>query len=405
LNGQTVSKFIEGKTMRFNYELSAALIGAAAMVLVQPQFAVAITPEQVNNIAKDVTVRIDGSTSASNRSGVIIERQEGNENIVYTVLTNWHVVEKPEQYTLRTPDDSTHVVSQIQRIPGADLAILQFNSDKKYNTVQPGNSEQLSESQRVYFAGYPAPIQLETRRSYRFITASITGRLSIPKDGYALVYDGPSLPGMSGGPVFDENGRLVAIHGEAESVGNGLGSAGNYGIPINTFFALQPQATNVAIRTTPTPSAPIPTRTQTPTPPPRQTAVAEQSQPNPVRLSATAPLQPAASVTANTSPPPQLPSPVVITSPRPPVVTPPRPTIVTFSPNTLPEYILPTNPNQNLSAPNIPKINELLQRENLTPIACTENPKIEIIGIQYTVCAAPNAARPAGRYEVRTGGF
>ncbi|HAZ45780.1 MAG TPA: hypothetical protein DDW76_05290 [Cyanobacteria bacterium UBA11369] len=389
--------------MRFCYELSAALIGGAAIVLVQAQFAVALTPEQVNNIAKDVTVRIDGSTSASNGSGVIIERQEGTDNIVYTVLTNWHVVEKPEQYTLRTPDDSTHVVSQIQRIPGADLAILRFRSDKSYNTVQRGNSDQLSEGQRVYFTGYPAPIQVETKRSYRFFTANIAGRLSTAKDGYALVYDGPSLPGMSGGPVFDENGRLVAIHGETESVGSGLGSAGNYGIPINTFFALQPQATNVAVRTTPTPSAPLPTRTQTPTPPPLQTAVTGQSQPGTVRLSAPPTVQSAAPVAANNSQTQATP-PTVITSPARPVVAAPRPNIVLGSVS-LPEYIVPTNPNQNAFAPNISKINELLQRENLTPVACTENPKVEIIGVQYTVCAAPNAARSAGRYEVRTGGF
>ena len=393
--------------MRFDYELSAALIGAAAIVLVQPQLAIALTAEQVNNIAKDVTVRIDGSTSASNGSGVIIERQEGTDNIVYTVLTNWHVVEKPEQYTLRTPDDSTHVVSQIQRIPGADLAILRFRSDKSYNTVHRGNSDQLSEGQRVYFTGYPAPIQVETKRSYRFFTANIAGRLSTAKDGYALVYDGPSLPGMSGGPVFDENGRLVAIHGETESVGSGLGSAGNYGIPINTFFALQPQATNVAVRTSPTPSAPLPTRTQTPTPPPVQTAVTGQSQPNPVRLTGSG-RQAATAEVPNTSPPPQATSvaapPVVITSPPRPVVAPPRPNIVLGSVS-LPEYIVPTNPNQNAFAPNIAKINELLQRENLTPLACTENPKVEIIGVQYTVCAIPNAARPAGRYEVKTGGF
>ncbi|HAX77394.1 MAG TPA: hypothetical protein DCY88_16560 [Cyanobacteria bacterium UBA11372] len=394
--------------MRFNYELSAALIGAAAMVLVQPQFAVALTPEQVSNIAKEVTVRIDGSSSGSNGSGVIIERQEGNDSIVYTVVTNWHVVDKQDQYTLRTSDDSTHVVIQIQSIPGVDLAILRFKSDKSYNIVQRGNSEQLSEGQTVHFAGYPAPLEVETRRSYRFFTATIAGRLSAAKEGYALVYDGPSIPGMSGGPVFDQNGRLVAIHGEAQPQASGLGSAGNYGIPINTFFALQAQATNVAVRSNPTPSAPIPTRTQTTTPPPGQTAVTGQSQPNPVRLTGSGREQAAASEVPKTSPSPQVTSvaqpPVVITSPPRPVVAPPPPNIVLGSVS-LPEYIVPTNPNQNAFAPNIAKINELLQRENLTPLACTENPKVEIIGVQYTVCAIPNAARPAGRYEVKTGGF
>jgi serine protease Do len=397
--------------MKFTYELSAALIGAAAIVVVQPQFANALTPEQVNNIAKEVTVRIDGSSSASNGSGVIIERQENGNNIVYTVITNWHVVENQDQYAIRTSDDRIYVATQIQRIPGVDLAILRFASDKLYNVVGRGNSEQLAEGQKVYFAGYPAPIQVETRRSYRFITANITGRLSAAKDGYALVYDGPSIPGMSGGPVFDENGRLVAIHGETESVGSGLGTAGNYGIPINTFLALQSQATNVAIRTTPTPSVP----TQSPTPPPVETPVAVESSPGARRLSSPpTEVQPSETVTQPTpvvvsiersQPTPTIVPPTVVTPPRPVGVTPPPPTIVTFSPTSLPNYIVPTNPNQPLAVPNMAKINELLQREGLTPVACTTTPKVEIIGIQYTVCTSPTANRPVGRYEVRTGAF
>jgi hypothetical protein len=55
------------------------------------------------------------------------------------------------------------------------------------------------------------------------------------------VYDGASLPGMSGGPVFDQNIRLIAIHGNAKTTLSANGAViaiSNYGIPINTLIEL-----------------------------------------------------------------------------------------------------------------------------------------------------------------------
>ena len=72
--------------MNFLSRLSASLIGVA-IVVVQPQLAVALPSQEVNAIAKDITVKISGE---SNGSGVIFER-DGN---TYYVLTNWHVAEE-----------------------------------------------------------------------------------------------------------------------------------------------------------------------------------------------------------------------------------------------------------------------------------------------------------------------
>ena len=35
-------------------------------------------------------------------------------------------------------------------------------------------------------------------------------------DGYQLLYQNPTLPGMSGGPVLNIYGELIGIHGRAE---------------------------------------------------------------------------------------------------------------------------------------------------------------------------------------------
>jgi S1-C subfamily serine protease len=46
-------------------------------------------------------------------------------------------------------------------------------------------------------------------------SGSISRLVTNPKDGYAFVYDVGGFPGMSGGAILDEDGKLVGIHGRA----------------------------------------------------------------------------------------------------------------------------------------------------------------------------------------------
>ncbi|WP_258004715.1 GUN4 domain-containing protein, partial [Cylindrospermopsis raciborskii] len=67
--------------------------------------------------------------------------------------------------------------------------------------------------------------------------------LKKPRDGgYSLVYRIGALKGMSGGPILDENGKLVGIHGltYSQSLGDGRGTPEEYGIPLQTFLNAPP---------------------------------------------------------------------------------------------------------------------------------------------------------------------
>ena len=61
------------------------------------------------------------------------------------------------------------------------------------------------------------------------------------KKGYTLVYRIGAYPGMSGGPVLDEQGKLIGIHGESQDIYGGAGleptpiNREEYGIPIKTY--------------------------------------------------------------------------------------------------------------------------------------------------------------------------
>jgi S1-C subfamily serine protease len=196
-----------------------------------------LTPQQISLRAKQITVGIDGQGTGS---GVIV----GQSGKTYTVLTNWHVVEKPGQYTVQTPDGRSYAAdyNAVKRLPNVDLAMIQFNTDQNYQIAEVGNSDEASEGQDVFYAGYPGSLREESDRFYRFFTVSIVAVLPTPTEkGYSLVYDGEALTGMSGGPVLDRNGFLIGIHGQA-FIDPRTGSSSIYAVPINTYKQLAQKA-------------------------------------------------------------------------------------------------------------------------------------------------------------------
>ena len=255
-----------------------------AIATIAPQSSQALSPDQVSGIAKQVTVLIEGQNPGS---GVIIKR-DGN---TYTVLTAFHVVGTPDEYDVVTPTDQRYKLDYktVKRLPGVDLAILQFKSDKAYKVADVGNSTQIPEGKSIFVAGFPVPTQAVNLSIYRFTEGRLTANASKPlADGYALVYDNSTRPGMSGGPVLDDQGALVGIHGRSDAQQEGnvyFKNDTNLGIPIDTFSNMAPRvgvklesipAATPSTSTTPStssstsPSTPSTPRPPVQTPPPAQ---------------------------------------------------------------------------------------------------------------------------------------
>ena len=193
------------------------------------KIAQALAPEEVNLRAKQIIVRIDG---ASVGSGSIIEHTGDR----YKVLTNWHVLKNEGGYTVQTIDGRKHQVipESIKQLGGLDLAVLEFTSNQNYQTAQLGDSSNVNEGQTVYFAGYPGELRREDNRYYRFFTANLVGILPrSTENGYSLVYNGEAFPGMSGSPVFNREGLVIGVHGEANVAFTG--GTSNYAIPIASY--------------------------------------------------------------------------------------------------------------------------------------------------------------------------
>jgi serine protease Do len=190
-----------------------------------------LSASNVYKIANKTTVLIDGKNTGS---GVIISRN-GN---TYYLLTAKHVVNLQDRYTAITVDGKRYTLdySQIIKLPDIDLAIAQFNSKENLPVSQLGNSENISPGDLIYVSGWPAVDQAITKPSHLVTEGKIAGIQISNLDGYELMYNNATGPGMSGGAIFNNSGQLVGVHGRA--AGNSeSGKIGiNLGIPLHLFI-------------------------------------------------------------------------------------------------------------------------------------------------------------------------
>lgn len=211
-------------------------------MLVQPQFAYAQSSSEVAKIAKGITVLIDNENSPG--SGVIIERS----GKTYTVLTAAHVVRGTSDYNIVTADGQRYslIKSNIKRLKGVDLAVVTFSSNQNYATAKIGNPDNSTEGTTAYVAGFPKPTAAVSNALYTFMDGRIIANASVSlRDGYSLVYSIDTFPGMSGGPILNEKGELIGVHGRGDTTENFnisdvnpniiIKTGRNLGIPISTF--------------------------------------------------------------------------------------------------------------------------------------------------------------------------
>jgi serine protease Do len=208
----------------------AGLLGFIATTI-QPQVTLAYTAETIGLRAKEVTVVIESKQESG--SGVIIGRQGAQ----YSVLTNWHVLKSKQSFVIETSDGAKHQIfpSSIQHIGNLDLAVCTFTSSKFYRVVEFGNSDTLVEGSSLYITGAPANLKGIASRSVLVVGGQLVGYNRADQDGYTLIYNNNTMPGMSGGPVIDSNGNLIGIHGRGSQDQNATKSGFNLGIPINLF--------------------------------------------------------------------------------------------------------------------------------------------------------------------------
>ncbi|MEC4985783.1 MAG: tetratricopeptide repeat protein [Oscillatoria sp. PMC 1068.18] len=221
----------------------------AAIVICTTNAATALSSREIAQIATNVTVEINNTLGTPGGSGAIIA-QEGN---IYTVLTANHVVESQAiEYVVRTSDGREYPVIAVKSLQqheqDPDLAIVEFQSSQTYKVATIGDSNKAEKGLDIYVSGFPLGIDGGSDRFHEFTTGIITSIQSSREQGYSLRYSALTRRGMSGGPVFDPSGRLIGVHGQADTVGvvqnesasrnEELKTGFNAAIPVNTFTSL-----------------------------------------------------------------------------------------------------------------------------------------------------------------------
>ena len=213
----------------------------SAVVTFIPNQAAALTSNQVEEIARQISVKILSSSVRNpakkelRGTGVIIPSPGGSNT--YYMLTAKHIASasKNIKYTLVTPDGNSHEVNpgDIRDLPNMDLSLLKFVSYRTYKQATLGESDRLTLDDDIYIYGWQRSggKKFVTGRFRRHIEQENRSRSSSRglTDGYGITYNARTENGMSGGPVLDTDGRLVGIHGR----GNRLFKLG---IPIETFL-------------------------------------------------------------------------------------------------------------------------------------------------------------------------
>jgi serine protease Do len=209
-----------------------------------------LRPEDIEVLASRTTVviaqglqtgEVEAGTAFNSGSGVIVAKS----GKTYYVATNLHVVQRDTTYGIRTYDGEIHAVTQydeafgIQRlgieinddqIQGFDLAIITFKSNQDYPLVGINLLQPVAKGDETFVSGWPQSLQ--NQPMYRQFSPGNVVDIQPPSQdgGYGLLYSSATAIGMSGGPVFNEQGQVIGIHGRGE------GGNVNQGIQIEHFI-------------------------------------------------------------------------------------------------------------------------------------------------------------------------
>ena len=166
-----------------------------------------INPYIKDNIAPEISVKI--SSAENGGSGVIIARSDNT----YLVLTNNHVLRSQKEFTINTHDGETHQATEVENSINTndDLALLQFTSDKDYQTATINTAATPKAEQAILAVGYSAEtgeLVAETGKIERVPDKTL-------EEGYSIGYSSNIVQGMSGGAILNTNGEVIGINGKS----------------------------------------------------------------------------------------------------------------------------------------------------------------------------------------------
>ncbi|MEP0771233.1 tetratricopeptide repeat-containing serine protease family protein [Trichocoleus sp. ST-U1] len=171
------------------------------------------SPGEIGKQAGESVVLINYEDKSGQGTGFIIS---GESKEVCTVLTVRHVVPPSAKLQLQTPDQKLWKgasITSIKRFLKQDLAVVTFKPDSgncPYKTLSFSNSDKVNLGDSIYITGFPGSGLVK-----QFAPGTVS-LIDSQSEGYGISYTGTTAGGMSGGPVMNAAGEVVAVHGRTD---------------------------------------------------------------------------------------------------------------------------------------------------------------------------------------------
>jgi S1-C subfamily serine protease len=157
------------------------------------------------------------------------------------VVTNFHVVEGGDRFSVTLSDQSEWPAKVIGTAPDKDLAVLQIEAPvDRLSPMSIGRSADLVVGQKVLAVGNPFGLDHTLTTG----VVSALGREIVSPSGRAIrdviQTDAAINPGNSGGPLLDSSGRLIGINTAIQSPTGAYAGIG-FAVPVDVVRRLVPQ--------------------------------------------------------------------------------------------------------------------------------------------------------------------
>lgn len=135
------------------------------------------------------------------------------------IVTNYHVISGAKQAGIFTYDKEIHQTSLVGANSNLDLALLKIEGN--YESLTIGNSDSVQVGEKVIAIGNPLGLQFSVSQG---IVSAVHRTGSNGLDAY-IQTDAALNPGNSGGPLINQQGKVVGINNFKLGGGENLGFA------------------------------------------------------------------------------------------------------------------------------------------------------------------------------------
>ncbi|MCU0526871.1 MAG: serine protease [Elainella sp. Prado103] len=170
-----------------------------------------MSTEQIYELAQAITVKVFAGNTWG--SGILVDK----ENNTYTVLTSRHLINLGDEYHVQTLDGRVYPAQKLESWQSEtnDIEVLKFQgSHASYQLASLGSLTTVNVGDMVFAAGYSFEVELSQPTDF----VLTPGQVSLVLDqalehGYRIGYTNSVAQGMSGGPLLNDHGQVIGVHG------------------------------------------------------------------------------------------------------------------------------------------------------------------------------------------------